>query len=671
MADDTPDLISNISITGADTAVNTLQDLGDKGSAALDKLSSSAQKSADNIATASDQITKSLSSVSQAVPDTSAADHLAAIEASARSLGSAVRSGISDISSFTLKLGAVGAAAVTSIVGLAKFADSITQATRPPIDTTEELTRQLDQLNKQAARNVSGQVQYDNSLRNLNNDLALGKVNYVTYADSVKALNLQYDDQRKAHLAMQEAMRETLKENQELQIQATQTEAYNHLVFLFGTSLAGSVKQFGDQAFNLQKELRDAFGPVISGLLDKLVALINNNSAAITNMINSAAKSLDDFAKTAGPSIQDVGKLLVDMGRAAISAVTDIIVPAFKALVSVLDTVASVINSVFGTKFSGSALLIAGIILGLTGGFTALFAVINIGIAVFGVLATLLGGPVAIVVVAITALLVALYVAVDWKALGNSIQNTFNTLKTAGSDAVQSVLGFFTSFPANLAIVWAAIIAGATDLWNQLVAGFNSLVQGAIDVGNQIGLAFQNAWDKITSGATNMWNTVKGYFNDLIDRAKNFLGLQAQAQQSSQDSGGSAAGFAEGGHIRGAGSWTSDSIPAWLSNNEFVMRAKSVAKYGVGFMEAINAGALDLNGIIQGFANGGLVGAMPVPRFAVGGPVSKAQRVLNLTIGGETFQGLQMPEAVADRMTKFAVTKQVSSAGRKPAWTGR
>jgi hypothetical protein len=47
------------------------------------------------------------------------------------------------------------------------------------------------------------------------------------------------------------------------------------------------------------------------------------------------------------------------------------------------------------------------------------------------------------------------------------------------------------------------------------------------------------------------------------------------------------AGFAEGGHVRGPGTETSDSIPALLSDNEFVMPAKAVRSYGVGFMEAI------------------------------------------------------------------------------------
>lgn len=58
--------------------------------------------------------------------------------------------------------------------------------------------------------------------------------------------------------------------------------------------------------------------------------------------------------------------------------------------------------------------------------------------------------------------------------------------------------------------------------------------------------------------------------------------------------------IAEGGHIRGPGTGTSDSIPAWVSNGEYVVKAASVAKYGVGMMDAINAGRYADGGAIEG-----------------------------------------------------------------------
>lgn len=59
-------------------------------------------------------------------------------------------------------------------------------------------------------------------------------------------------------------------------------------------------------------------------------------------------------------------------------------------------------------------------------------------------------------------------------------------------------------------------------------------------------------------------------------------------------------GHATGGYITGPGTGTSDSIPAWLSNGEYVMRAAAVRKYGVSFMHRINQNR---------FAKGGVVGS--------------------------------------------------------------
>jgi TP901 family phage tail tape measure protein len=58
---------------------------------------------------------------------------------------------------------------------------------------------------------------------------------------------------------------------------------------------------------------------------------------------------------------------------------------------------------------------------------------------------------------------------------------------------------------------------------------------------------------------------------------------------------------AEGGAIRGPGSGTSDSILSFLSNGEYVVKASSVSKYGVAYLDALN------NGKVQKFATGGYV----------------------------------------------------------------
>ena len=74
-------------------------------------------------------------------------------------------------------------------------------------------------------------------------------------------------------------------------------------------------------------------------------------------------------------------------------------------------------------------------------------------------------------------------------------------------------------------------------------------------------------------------------------------------------------GKASGGYISGPGTKTSDSIPAMLSNGEYVIKADSVSKYGIDTMHQINAGKFAAGGPVfskllsspSTYSSGGLV----------------------------------------------------------------
>lgn len=88
-------------------------------------------------------------------------------------------------------------------------------------------------------------------------------------------------------------------------------------------------------------------------------------------------------------------------------------------------------------------------------------------------------------------------------------------------------------------------------------------------------------------------------------------------------------GFASGGAITGPGTATSDSIPAMLSNGEFVMNAAAVRRIGVPYLNRLN----------KGYANGGYVGG----NVASGGFGKPAN--IQINIQNETGQQLEAREA--------------------------
>lgn len=104
-----------------------------------------------------------------------------------------------------------------------------------------------------------------------------------------------------------------------------------------------------------------------------------------------------------------------------------------------------------------------------------------------------------------------------------------------------------------------------------------------------------------------------------------------------------AAKFATGGFVRGAGSSISDSIPARLSNGEFVMQAAAVSKFGAGFMSAINSGR------IPSFATGGSVGNTRIVSSGAGKAVINNRYEINVRtgIGDPAAIGKQVVSAIA------------------------
>lgn len=90
-----------------------------------------------------------------------------------------------------------------------------------------------------------------------------------------------------------------------------------------------------------------------------------------------------------------------------------------------------------------------------------------------------------------------------------------------------------------------------------------------------------------------------------MDSAGGLVGAYARGGLIQRLADGGRAFRRMAGRISGPGTSTSDSIPALLSNGEYVIKASSVRKFGEGFFAALNAGFLP-----------------PMPRFAEGGAVS-------------------------------------------------
>jgi hypothetical protein len=150
--------------------------------------------------------------------------------------------------------------------------------------------------------------------------------------------------------------------------------------------------------------------------------------------------------------------------------------------------------------------------------------------------------------------------------------------------------------------------------------------------------------------------------------------------------------FDTGGHITGPGNGTSDSIPAMLSNGEYVIKASAVAHYGKGTFDALNAVRLAKGGVARTnssityhkqhmnrqarhFASGGYVpssvsGLMSLshPAFASGGFVNAPVSANN---GNIVYNiNVSAPGGSANEIAKV-VMETLKQADQRMAMSGR
>jgi lambda family phage tail tape measure protein len=159
----------------------------------------------------------------------------------------------------------------------------------------------------------------------------------------------------------------------------------------------------------------------------------------------------------------------------------------------------------------------------------------------------------------------------------------------------------------------ASQLAAQNDYYTQVKNAMTQSTGNAQTNAQLMGTAFSSAYSTMSSQLETFITTGKGSWESftesiISDFAK--IALKAAEQQvfSSVMSGvsmfstGGAVHAYTGGSIVGAGSGTSDSIPAMLSNGEYVIQASSVKKYG-SLLDSMNNGTAH-------FASGGAVGTV-------------------------------------------------------------
>lgn len=155
---------------------------------------------------------------------------------------------------------------------------------------------------------------------------------------------------------------------------------------------------------------------------------------------------------------------------------------------------------------------------------------------------------------------------------------------------------------------------------------------------NQLAKDFSGAITDWITGAKSFGDAMKSVLQQLISQLIQAALYATIVAACTGGGGGFAArwkgafgkAFASGGSVAGPGTGTSDSIPAMLSNGEYVLNAQAVDRLGVPFLNGLNTGRL------RGFASGGLVGSGGVASYKAergsnGGQVQSVNLSMNVS----------------------------------------
>lgn len=155
---------------------------------------------------------------------------------------------------------------------------------------------------------------------------------------------------------------------------------------------------------------------------------------------------------------------------------------------------------------------------------------------------------------------------------------------------------------------------------------------------NQLAKDFSGAITDWITGAQSFGDAMKSILKQLIAQLIQAAIYATIVAACTGGGGGFAArwkgafgnAFASGGSVAGPGTGTSDSVPAMLSNGEYVLNAQAVDRLGVPFLNGLNTGRL------RGFASGGLVGSGGVAGYKAergsnGGQVQSVNLSMNVS----------------------------------------
>jgi TP901 family phage tail tape measure protein len=435
------------------------------------------------------------------------------------------------------------------------------------------------------------------------------------------------------------------------------TEIWNKIAGLWDTNITigsvtlGAPSTWIGKIFGSITNLVSSFWTSLTGLWNTDITIGSTQLGApstwvgkiFTGLSNLASGAWDSVASLWNTTIGNLGEPSTWIGK-IFTGVSNLAENAYTSVKGIWDTTATVAGNVIGSPSTWMAGLFGGITNLADDSFKKIKGLWDTSVNVGG---SALGG-------------VSGWVAKIFPGISNIADNVFKkikelwdtTTKVGGqiignpSTWIDKIFSGLTNIASN---IYTTIQNKISAMWKGVKDAIFGYFSGSADRGTY----HQGLLDKVTLFFTQIFTT----FYDKLRAAGNWLIEQFNRIPVLADISWRIPALAMGGPIYGPGSSTSDSIPARLSNGEFVVRAAAVQKYGLSHLNAMNSMALEPNynmgGMVSAYAMGGPAYSIPQTNGTMVGAGSAYQNVNNtFHITGDN------PQAIANEVVRMINLQQ-------------
>ena len=186
--------------------------------------------------------------------------------------------------------------------------------------------------------------------------------------------------------------------------------------------------------------------------------------------------------------------------------------------------------------------------------------------------------------------------------LGEFLTSSFVTILTTISEVISNLTNnAIVPLINTLSGAFIGIITTVSDL---ITGVLNAALQGIAEIVRAVGDGFLKMGQAIKTALDGVSGVLNAFAELIKSIASAAVAIVAMVTNHSINYGsGYAHLFAEGGKVEGPGTATSDSIPAMLSDGEYVINARSAQMIGYDTLDKLNAGEIRdwTGGILSGF----------------------------------------------------------------------